>query len=83
MWSYILESIIIGDLLINFFFHIIQLRRYCCQQDALRNLGDRFGSVEHKLNNVERSTKRLHETVSFRERRPQIIEDIRKEEEVD
>lgn len=59
MWMYILEAIIIGDLLINFFFHIIQLRRYIEANNAVRRLADRFGGLESKVSDIELSTRML------------------------
>lgn len=69
MWSIILQALIVSDLCLNFFFHIVQLRRYCCQQNALRLLGNRFGGIESQLADVDRrveslSTRRIGDLAS-------------------
>ena len=67
VWGVVLQFMIVGDLVINLFFHVIQLRKYCCQQDALLNLSYRFNGVESKLNNVDHRTRRMDESLSQRE----------------
>lgn len=64
MWLTILQIIVIGDLLINFFFHLVQLRKYCATQHALHHLGDRFNTVESKFMELEHSTRLLHRTLT-------------------
>lgn len=63
MWAYMLQIIIVSDLLINLFFHIIQLRRWCCQRDALYRISGLVNGVDRKLNHVETSTRRLQEAI--------------------
>jgi hypothetical protein len=82
MWLDIVQGIVISDLLINFFFHILQLRKYCCQQDALLLLDRRFGSFESKLGGVELQSRLFNQSLSAG-RLKIVPSDSEKEEETD
>jgi len=73
--SLLIQIVIVADLLMNFFFHIVQMRKFLWHQDAVKVLGSRFGRVESKLIDVDSRTRRLDESISARgETRPFIQE---------
>lgn len=59
MFNYIIEAIVIGDLLFNFFFHLLQFRRYWETKNAMRELGDSFSGLQSKLSVLENSETSL------------------------
>jgi len=75
-WIFWVQVLIISDVAINFFFHIIQLKKYCCQQDALRDLSNRFGRVESSLNCVDMQTRWINDALSEREEREETERSI-------
>jgi len=81
MWANFIQVAIVVDLAFTLFFHIIQLRSFCCQKNALCHLGTRFNCVESKLNHVEYRTRRIHESIS--ERGLGASRDSEEREEVD
>jgi len=86
MWSHILQTVILGDLIINFFFHIVQLRGFCCHNNAIRHLGTRFAGVESRVGNVELESRRLQTGLSDRRienGQTRVTGDVKKKEEID
>lgn len=59
MITYIIEAIVVADLLFNFFFHLLQFRRYWETKNAVRELGDSFSGLQSKLSVLERSETSL------------------------
>ena len=70
MYVYFIQTVIVVDLILNFFFHIIHLRKVCCNHNDNHNellcMGNRFDSVEDKLNRVEHSNRIIREGMSFK-----------------
>lgn len=60
MFAAILQSVIVFDLLINFFFHILQLRNFVQQKTQFH---EDFKEVRDKIERVEKSTKELTESI--------------------
>lgn len=72
MWPVILQALIVTDLLINLFFHLIQLHRYCLQQNALYTLCNRFGIIESRIGDVHIRTRDLQQSLSERSLRREV-----------
>lgn len=62
----LLQGLIVLDLLINLFFHLVQLRRYCIDEvlESLTVLVNRFSDLDRVIRESERTQRQLHE--SFR-----------------
>jgi len=65
-WQSFLSVVIAADLSINFFFHLVELKRYCEHQNALRSLAEHTGRVEHKLNRLKKDFGEYSSERTFR-----------------
>lgn len=55
----IIAVVIVADLFLNFFFHLLSLKRYCYHEDVLHLLNNRNRILEHKLISVNRKIAEL------------------------
>lgn len=63
MGSYDIFNLIVAfDVLMNLFFHLIHLRRFCNQTDVLRRINHRFNHFESKLSRVDFWARSLYES---------------------
>ena len=56
MWDRFIRLIIIADLFMNFFFHCLQFKRFCVQQNSMNLVVRKLLWMETKLNGVEEVT---------------------------
>lgn len=73
-----------ADLLLNFFFHLVQFKRYCNNEirHALNNLIHRLDGLDRKVSETQRDVQEeLHQSIQLIKRK--ISEDGIKEEEED
>ena len=63
-WFIIVQTIIVMNLFLDLFFHVIHISRYCDQKNAFTDLLSRFGVIESRLRDVHNSTRNLQQSLS-------------------
>ena len=57
MWGPFIRFIIIGDVMMNFFFHILQFRKFCSHEQSIGVIIRKVLCMEAKLDSVDGVTR--------------------------
>lgn len=82
-WLLFVQTIVMVDAFMNVFFHILQFKKICHQNDELHRLWGRFSELEFELAtaNESRRTAERERRLGRRVRRPVV--DSKEKEKID